>query len=537
MTEDRLGIVVAGSLTAGLEVKLDSSASVEDMAVGRYVVIEGQKSSLFGMITDISLDAANQQMAITPPNVSDPFIAEVVSGTAVFGKIKVRPELYMGSDAISLLDGPQPVKTVPSHYSKVRSATEADMERIFGAEGAKHFYVGNPLDMEIKVCLNLEEFVKRSNGVFGKSGTGKTFLTRILLSGIIQKDIATSLIFDMHSEYGWEGTSEHSKKVKGLKQLLQSKLAVFTLDEENARRRKVSADYIVEIGYDEIEPQDVEMLAQTLNLTQPACEAVYQFAREFGDGKWLASALALEGGEETRGLLDRLNIHESTYRNLRRGLDKLSRLPFLTGHARDNSVKRILEYLERGVSVVLEFGRYTDIVAYILVANLLTRRIYDRYRERTERAMGSDGVQPQPLVITIEEAHKFLNPQVANQTIFGTIAREMRKYNVTLLVVDQRPSGIDEEVMSQFGTKATYLLDNERDVDNVLMGVSGKSELRTVISKLENKQQTLIFGHALPLPVVIKTREYGSAESYKEFGFADAAALKRKAEQDKEELW
>jgi len=537
MTIGRLGIVVAGSLTAGLEVKLDSTASVEDMAVGRYVVIVGQKSSLFGMITDISLDSANQQMAITPPNVSDSFIAEVVSGTVVFGKIKVRPELYMGSDAISLLDGPQPVKTVPSHYSMVRWATEIDMERIFGAEDTKHFYVGNPLDMEIKVCLNLEEYVKRSNGVFGKSGTGKTFLTRILLSGIIQKGIATSLIFDMHSEYGWEGTSEHSNKVKGLKQLLQSKIAVFTLDEENARRRKVSADYIVEIGYDEIEPQDVEMLAQTLNLTQPACEAVYQFAREYGDGKWLANALALRGGEETRALLDRLNIHESTYRNLRRGLDKLSRLPFLVAHARDNSVKRILEYLERGISIVLEFGRYTDIAAYILVANLLTRRIYDRYRERTERAMGSDEAQPQPLVITIEEAHKFLNPQVANQTIFGTIAREMRKYNVTLLVVDQRPSGIDEEVMSQFGTKATYLLDNERDVDNVLMGVSGKSELRTVISKLENKQQTLIFGHALPLPVVIKTREYGSVESYQEFGFEDAVALKRKAEQDKEELW
>jgi len=38
------------------------------------------------------------------------------------------------------------------------------------------------------------------------------------------------------------------------------------------------------------------------------------------------------------------------------------------------------------------------------------------------------------------------------QTIFGTIAREMRKYFVTLLVVDQRPSGIDNEVMSQIGT-------------------------------------------------------------------------------------
>ena len=39
-----------------------------------------------------------------------------------------------------------------------------------------------------------------------------------------------------------------------------------------------------------------------------------------------------------------------------------------------------------------------------------------------------------------------LAPQVAKQTIFGIIAREMRKYSVTLLIVDQRPSGIDPEI-------------------------------------------------------------------------------------------
>jgi len=126
-------------------------------------------------------------------------------------------------------------------------------------------------------------------------------------------------------------------------------------------------------------------------------------------------------------------------------------------------------------------------------------------------------------VITIEEAHKFLTPSVADQTIFGTIAREDRKYNVTLMVVDQRPSGIDEEVMSQLGTKITCLLDSERDVDSVLTGRSGSRKLRDVLSRLESKQQALAFGHALPMPVVIRTRNYGSLESYKELGFRDDA--------------
>jgi DNA helicase HerA-like ATPase len=137
-------------------------------------------------------------------------------------------------------------------------------------------------------------------------------------------------------------------------------------------------------------------------------------------------------------------------------------------------------------------------------------------------------------VITIEEAHKFLNPEVAGRAIFGTIAREMRKYNVSLLVIDQRPSGIDEEVMSQLGTKITCLLDNEKDIDSVLAGVSGKSELKSVLARLAPKQQALIFGHAVPMPVPIRTREYGSAESYKGFIGGDKGEQTKK---DIEELW
>ncbi len=534
---ERLGIVVGGSLTRGMEVKLDSATPIEEMAVGRYVVIEGQKSRFFGMITDVSLGTIDQQLTITPPDVTDPFIAEVIAGTSTYGKLQVTPMLTISGDAMSILEGPQPVKTVPAHFSAVREASEQDVELVFGREDERHFYVGTPLDMETKVCLNITEFVKRSNGVFGKSGTGKTFLTRLLLIGMVQKKAAANLIFDMHNEYGWEGTSEHMPNVKGLKQLFPSQVAVFALDEESARRRKVSTDYIVEIGYDEIEPEDIALLRETLNLTEPAMEAVYQLGREFGQQRWLEDFFSLSGGEETKDLLTRLNIHESSYRNLRRGLERLRRLPFLAPHARDNSVQRILEYLDRGMNVVLEFGRYTDVTVYVLVANFLTRRIYAQYRERTEKAMGENIAQPHPLVITIEEAHKFLNPSVAEQTIFGEIAREMRKYNVTLLVIDQRPSGIHDEVMSQIGTKATYLLDNEKDIDSVLMGVSGKGELKTVLSKLEAKQQALIFGHALPMPVVVKTREYGSAESYKEFGFRDAAELKRKAEEEIKDLF
>jgi DNA helicase HerA-like ATPase len=84
------------------------------------------------------------------------------------------------------------------------------------------------------------------------------------------------------------------------------------------------------------------------------------------------------------------------------------------------------------------------------------------------------------------------------------------------MVIDQRPSAIDEEVMSQVGTRLTCLLDNQRDIDAVLAGTPGGRQLRTVLARLEPKQQALVFGHALPMPVVVHTRDYGSSESYEQ---------------------
>ena len=106
------------------------------------------------------------------------------------------------------------------------------------------------------------------------------------------------------------------------------------------------------------------------------------------------------------------------------------------------------------------------------------------------------------------------------QTIFGTIAREMRKYYVSLLVVDQRPSSIDDEVLSQIGTRITALLNDEKDIQAVLTGVSGTEGLRSVLASLDSKQQALILGHAVPMPVVIKTRDY-DVQFYRDMGCLD----------------
>ncbi|MDE2899641.1 MAG: ATP-binding protein, partial [Chloroflexota bacterium] len=197
----------------------------------------------------------------------------------------------------------------------------------------------------------------------------------------------------------------------------------------------------------------------------------------------------------------------------RRLTNRVARLPFVSDAPGADAVAAIMDHLDRGQHVVLEFGRHgDDVLAYMLVANLLTRRIHDRYRERQTAA--EEGRNTTPLTIVIEEAHRFLSPTVASQSPFGVIAREMRKNNVTLLVVDQRPSAIDPEVLSQVGTKVCCLLDDERDVDAVMAGASGSRELRSVLAGLRSRQQALFFGEAVPIPVAVQVRDYGTESSY-----------------------
>ena len=456
-----LGVVIGGSMARGVDVRLSPGAAVEEMALGQHVVIQGQSRRFYGVVTDIALEWSDEAIRTNPPDTSNPLIAGVVASSAAYSTLRVLPMLAIEGELASV-EGPSPARTVPPHFAPVRLASEEDVQVVFGAEDNRHFWVGSPLDMETRVCLDLEEFVTRSNGVFGKSGTGKSFLTRLLLAGILQKSAAVNLVFDMESEYGWMGTSEGTGMVKGIKQLFPSRVGVFSLDEDHSRRRGVSPDYLLRVGYNQIEPEDIDLLRENLNLSEVAADAAYALARHYGQERWVRRFLDL-GGAEMRELAAELNVNERALSTLHNRLSRFRRFDFMTERESDESVEEILRYLDRGIHVVLEFGRYRhDLSAYMLVANLLTRRIHARYVRRKEEAMGDASREPRPLVITIEEAHRFLSKEVASQTTFGNIAREMRKYNVTLLVVDQRPSGIDEEIMSQLGTKLVCLLDNER---------------------------------------------------------------------------
>ncbi len=519
----RLGLVVGGSLTDGVDIKLDRDTVIEGIAVGSYVTIDGQTDRrYFGIVTDIRLEATDVAVQKTPP--ADAAVLNMVRGTTVYGVLSVKPHLVRENGAL------RPVRSVPAHFTVAYRSTAEEVREVFSQDESASYRIGAALDDEkLDINLNLEKFIERSSAVFGRSGTGKTFLTLPLLASVIKHDLAATLIFDMHNDYGYKLKGDRNRTLHGLKQLgaIAHKVNIVTLDAQSSKARGSSTEFDFKIGYGQIDPEDIESVRQILSLTDVQVNALYALKRKSPDG-WISELLNEEDSGAARDMIEDGRIAEGTYYAMQRKLSRLLSFEFLQKNAADNFVERVLAYLTRGESVVVEFGRYGDeLAAYVFVANFLTRRIRERYRQMKEAAEGGGGEGPRKLVIVIEEAHKFLEPGVAEHTIFGTIARELRKYNVTLLIVDQRPSQIDSEVMSQIGTRITCALSDEKDIGAVFTGVSGAGQLRSVLASLDSKQQALIMGHAVPMPVVIQTTEYGPA-IYAQFAAGESKSTLRK---------
>jgi len=545
--EKFLGVITKGSLGKGLQVRIRTHLSLERIQTGQFVAIECEGVRFFGLLTDISLEATTDSILLDPPDEdTSSLVREVLHGVFTFGDAHVdnRLALYEGEAA------PRPVRSVPSHFTPVYIAEENDFDQVFGsenlAEGGTSFAIGKPLDMEIDICLDLEKFVERSNGIFGKSGTGKSVLTRLILAGLIRGNICSNLIFDMHNEYG-EGSQAENKSgfMKGLKPLFGSRVMVWAVRDQRPGSNghhapaRVATDGELIIGMNQIEVEDILLLRQELDLNQTAAESAYLLRDKLGEN-WISNLLKMDS-DEVREIAERTGANVQSVSALKRKLEAIRRLPFVEESWKLTNLKDIVENLARGKHVIVQFGSSDSLLGYMLVANILTRLLHDEYRQKVEKYNRTRNVadKPRRVMITIEEAHKFLTPEVAGQTIFGTIAREMRKYFVTLLVVDQRPSSIDSEVMSQIGTRIVALINDERDIEAVFTGVSGSSGLKTVLSSLDSRQQALLLGHAAPMPVVLRTRPYDEA-FYKQItagmgAFSSSVSWEDLSEEEQEE--
>jgi hypothetical protein len=527
-TPETIGYVIGGSLKEGLFARL--TVSSDQVQEGAFVVVEHNNVNYYGLVVDIRLTASDPQFAQEMnENRLPQAMAGILNQHTLFTELEIMPVLMQNIGSGDTLTDeqeskpvnthPLPVKMLPPHHSFVRQATSFDVKEVFNPREEDAFVIGSTREQGHPIHLDLAKLTKRSSGIFGATGTGKSYLTRMILAGIINNNKSAVLLFDMHDEYAFGDTSSDTgKSVPGLKNKFGQRVKVCALGSSTTIQGN-QPDFNLVFEYSDITTADIEMLMRELNLRETTPTTLAALENSFKQN-WFETFKNMNefGDDDERSVAywaKNTGVNQMAAEGLHQKLKKLFQKDYLVSRTAKNPVNEIIDALKNKRSVILSFAKYETDLDYLMVTNLLTRKIRQEWEQmttnynRNKSNPGSkDAVEPVPLVIALEEAHKLLNREMADQTAFSIIAREMRKYYVTLLIIDQRPSKIYDEVMSQLGTRICGWLGDENDISAVLSGLSGRDSLRGMLARLQPTEEVLMVGFGVPMPIPIRSRRY-----------------------------
>ncbi|RLF61244.1 MAG: hypothetical protein DRN25_00760 [Thermoplasmata archaeon] len=474
-----IGQVVSASVLDGIEIKLNIE-NPENLKVGYPVIVEGKEYRFYCVVEDIYTPKSKviERIAGLELEKTIPIEAhETPYGIPLSCKAKLKPICLI--DRNNNLREPE---TIPPYLAKVRLAIKEDVEKVY-SPSEKTLPLGNLRGVKFEVGVDFERLTEKPFAIFGRTGVGKSILCKIVCNSIIAKDVGSVFIFDMHQEYG---TFSKTDNTPGLKYFFPDKVEVFTLDPEE---NKEAFPFLID--QKNISPSDIIVAFQ--DLSESMIDALYVIERKRGE-KDLVTAIKEADPDEYAD-----KIHTSSLLALKRRIERLKRFKFIKPCVND-SFSYILSLIRTKKSIVLDFGRYgTNQMAYLFIANIIARRLYSIYTE-------SPKTLPK-LILFLEEAHKFLDPKISNYTIFDKLARETRKFNLILAIVDQRPSNIDEDVRSQLANRLILSLKEPNDVSASLSGVPDRPTWERIVSTMPPRN-VLLIGDAIAIPTVVEVLEY-----------------------------
>ncbi|GER08208.1 ATPase [Iodidimonas muriae] len=155
----------------------------------------------------------------------------------------------------------------------------------------------------------------------------------------------------------------------------------------------------------------------------------------------------------------------------------------------------------RPVSTLDLSGVPSDIVD--VVVSLLCRMVFDF------ALWSRKGASARPLLLVCEEAHRYVprtqKPRFDSaRRVIERIAKEGRKYGVSLGLVSQRPSDVSESVLSQCGTILSMRMNNERDAAFVASAMpEGSETFLNSISSLRNRE-CILCGEGVAVPMRVR---------------------------------
>jgi len=477
----KIGEVIQGSVLGGLEVKLGID-NPEHLRIGYPVIVEGKTYDFYCLVEDI----VNQQLDIAERLAGSEFRDAIVPGAAThegyggplfYSKALLRPIQLIEKESGDLS---QP-QTIPPYFSEARHAALQDVQLIYEITETSA-PIGTIHGVEpYFVHIDFARLTEKPFGIFGRTGAGKSILNKLICLAILAKDVGSVLVFDMQGEYG---VFSRADKSAGLPYYFKDKVEVFSLDPKNREAKPFVIDPR------EIEPEDLLVALQ--DLSPGMVDTIYAIHRRRGDRDLVAAIQ-----EATVEQLGEDLVHEMSLNALKRRIERIKRLPFI--REGKDAFSQIVQHVRQGKSIVLDFGEFGgDTSVYLFVANVLAHRLYDQWTEKGEQRR---------LIVFLEEAHKFLDPNVAPYTKFAQLARETRKFNLILALVDQRPSRISDEVTSQLANRLVLSLKDPLDLERALSGVADRSMWEAIVRTIP-VQVVAVIGDAIRIPTVLNVLEY-----------------------------
>ena len=442
------------------------------------------------------------------------------------------------------------ISEYPSIGDQVHFVVDSDLKNIFKRTSQSQFDVGRLSSSEgIGVSLDLDKLISRHSAILGSTGSGKSTSTASLLRSMVLRNeevalpSARILLIDIHGEYA-SALKDMAKVFSVLPSdenqlyipywcVSPDKLLEFLCNSPNESQKSQFLDKTVEekkaaIPTNSIAGIDQNKVTSTTPLPYRLKKIWYDLSFDDGvnwqDNNMTTPAYAVGGEGDFSNLVAPKFLPPGAGASLpkkggsgamKRQLEMMkSRLvdtqysfllePGPWNPDADGKVKKDLDELFKEW-----IGHDKPITIFDLSGmpsarlSLLLGSVLDLIFEAAIWGRNlNEGMRHRPLLVVLEEAHRYLGnsePGLAKEMV-QRIAKEGRKFGVGAMIVSQRPSEIDETILSQCGTIISLRINNSTDRGIVKAAMS--EGLAGIIDSLPvlRTGEAIIVGEAAQLP-------------------------------------
>jgi DNA helicase HerA-like ATPase len=419
-----------------------------------------------------------------------------VSGAAIATRIDMIGEATRCEDG-GMADFRRGVTRFPLPGCPVHPISTVDMQTMFSASDVPHIEIGtvHPTT-NVRAALRIDAMLGKHFALLGSTGTGKSTAAALILHRICALAPAGHIVMiDPHGEYGAAfGETGAVFDVSNLAMpywLMNFEEHCEVLLTTSGAERQTDAD----------------ILAKCLLAARQRNRAAEGLTRLTVDSPIPYVLSDLTNILQTEmGKLDKAST-VAPYLRLKGKIDEIRADPrysfMFSGMLVGDSMKAFIERIfrmpgnGRPISVIDVSGVPSEITS--VVVSVLSRMVFDY-------AIWGRGSTRHPLLLVCEEAHRYIPSDRsaggnAVRKVLERIAKEGRKYGVSLGLITQRPSDLAEGVLSQCGTIIAMRLNNERDQAFVKAAMpEGSQGFLDSIPALRNRE-AIICGEGVSIPI------------------------------------